>query len=479
MNPTTIRIPTCRRPAGRAIIAFILVATGDGASGEDPRPPDGFRAIFNGRDLAGWFGMDPHAAAKAQGEERDGVLSRQREEFGRHWRVEDGELVNDGTGPYATTEAEFGDVELLLEYRTVPKADSGIYLRGNPQVQIWDTTPDGGKTGEPRFAERGSGGLFNNAKGRPGQLPLAHADRPFGEWNAFRIRQIGDRTWVWLNDRLVVDGAVMENFWDPSRPLPPTGPIMLQTHGGEIRWRNLFIRELEPNESAALLAGIDPEPPGPPPGAPDPAETRTTEARNPAFKETFPDGRLSDGWRWIRGDPNSRRVRDGALEIRIEPGNMWGPSNDARNVLVRALPSAAPGTALILEATVENRPTHQYEQLDLVLYRDDSNMVKIGLELVDGQVSIVMGREENDRTRTIAIIPFDGDSATLRLRVDGQSVEGSFRPGPADEWTRAGQCAIPIAVNDVPLHLALQAYQGPPDDEHWGRISGIRIDAAP
>jgi len=79
------------------------------------------------------------------------------------------------------------------------------------------------------------------------------ADKPFGEWNTFRIRQIGARTWVWLNDKLVVDGAVMENYWDRTKPLPDTGPIMLQTHGGEIRWRNLFVRAIGAEEAREIL----------------------------------------------------------------------------------------------------------------------------------------------------------------------------------------------------------------------------------
>ena len=152
--------------------------------------------------------------------------------------------MNDGNGPYATTDEEFGDIEFLIEYKTVPKADSGIYLRGTPQVQIWDSSQTYDEKNPARRPHRGSGGLFNNSPDAPGRDPLVLADKPFGEWNQFRIRQIGDRTWVWLNDKLVVDGAVMENYWDRSQPLPAKGPIMLQTHGGEIRWRNLFVREI-------------------------------------------------------------------------------------------------------------------------------------------------------------------------------------------------------------------------------------------
>jgi hypothetical protein len=160
-------------------------------------------------------------------------------------------------GPYATTEAEFGDIELLLEYKTVPKADSGIYLRGTPQVQIWDWHQKFNPKNPNRKPHLGSGGLFNNTPGSPGRDPLVLADKPFGEWNHFRIRQVGARTWVWLNAKLVVDGAVMENYWDRSKPLPAKGPIMLQTHGAEIRWRNLFVREIGADEAKAILMSAD------------------------------------------------------------------------------------------------------------------------------------------------------------------------------------------------------------------------------
>ena len=229
-----------------ALITILLVQTAALRAAE-PTPPEGFRAIFNGTDLAGWHGLNPHSAANLTGEKREANLAQQRAEFPQHWRVENGELVNDGHGPYATTDEEFGDIEFLIEYKTVPKADSGIYLRGVPQVQIWDWNQVFDPKNPTRRPHLGSGGLFNNTPGKPGRDPLVLADKPFGEWNSFRIRQIGDRTWVWLNDKLVVDGCVMENYWDRSKPLPAKGPIMLQTHGGEIRWRNLFVREIKPD----------------------------------------------------------------------------------------------------------------------------------------------------------------------------------------------------------------------------------------
>ena len=215
-------------------------------------PPEGFEPLFNGRNLAGWYGDNPHQTRKA--EDRTTAIEASQVDFHKHWWVENGELVNDGKGPYATTDRDYGDIELLLEYKTVAKADSGIYLRGSPQVQIWDTTEAGGKW--DRNADKGSGGLFNNPKDAPGQTPLVHADKPFGEWNKVKIRQLGSRTWVWLNGSLVVEGAIMYGYYDKAKPLPARGPIHLQTHGGEIRWRNIFVREIGDEEAnASLRAG--------------------------------------------------------------------------------------------------------------------------------------------------------------------------------------------------------------------------------
>ncbi len=217
-------------------------------------PPAGFISLFNGVDLSGWHGDNPHETDKHK--DRQAALQAQVEPFAASWSVEDGVLVNTGEGPYATTEKVYGDYELLIDFKLVKGADSGIYLRGNPQVQIWDTTD------EKKFrfgADKGSGGLWNNPRQGPGRMPLVHADRPVGEWNRMRIRQLGSRTWVWLNDQLVVDGVIMANYFDRKAPLPARGPIHLQTHGGEMRWRNIFIREIPAEEANRLLAGIDNE----------------------------------------------------------------------------------------------------------------------------------------------------------------------------------------------------------------------------
>jgi len=186
------------------------------------------------------------------------------------------------------------------------------------------------------------------------------------------------------------------------------------------------------------------------------------------FHENFA-GELKEGWTWLREDKPDWRIRSGALEIRIAPGNMWGPANDARNVLVRNLPSSRP---IEISVTVSNNPTGQYEQVDLVWYYDDSHMVKLGFELVDGKRCIVMGREENDRTRTIAIIPIDATAIDLKLVADDVSIRGSFRAAESGEWSEAGRCDLP---GRGPSRLALQCYQGLPDQPHWARISNVRV----
>ncbi len=222
--------------------------------------PKGFQALFNGKDLSGWHGLNPHQVAKLKGEKREAKLEEMRNVFADHWRIEKGELVNDGHGPYATTDKAFGDFELLLEYKTVARADSGIYLRGTPQVQIWDHNQSYNPDKPTRRPHLGSGGLFNNTPDTLGRDPVILADKAFGRWNKLRIIQVGARTWVWLNNKAVVEGAVMENYWDRSQPLPARGPVMLQTHGGEIRWRNLFVRELPTSEAKAYAAARPPLP---------------------------------------------------------------------------------------------------------------------------------------------------------------------------------------------------------------------------
>jgi hypothetical protein len=125
---------------------------------------------------------------------------------------------------------------MWVEWLITRDGDSGIYLRGTPQVQIWDTSLV--KVG----AQVGSGGLYNNQK-NPSK-PLMVADNPVGEWNIFYIRMIGDKVTVELNGQRVTDEVVLENYWDRNRPIFPVGPIELQAHGTNLAFRNIFVREI-------------------------------------------------------------------------------------------------------------------------------------------------------------------------------------------------------------------------------------------
>jgi regulation of enolase protein 1 (concanavalin A-like superfamily) len=152
---------------------------------------------------------------------------------------------------------------------------------------------------------------------------------------------------------------------------------------------------------------------------------------------------------------------------------MWGPQNNARNVLVRIAPDTTQGE-IEVGASIENKPTNQYEQVDLVWYYDDSNMVKLGEELVDGRLSIVMGREENDKTRTVAIIPLSSTAVRLRLYVKGDRIRGEFRPAGAKEWQTAGECTLPAPPKGT-AKVSLQSYQGVEAVELWARVTEFQV----
>lgn len=188
------------------------------------------------------------------------------------------------------------------------------------------------------------------------------------------------------------------------------------------------------------------------------------------FRDDF-KGSLDKSWTWVREDSKGWRVTDRGLEILLQPGNMWGPANNARNVLVRNAPDSTQ-SELEVSVTVSNKPSGQYEQVDLVWYYDDGHMVKLGEELVDGKLSIVMGREENDKTRTIAIIPLGAFSVQLRLTVKGSRIRGHFRIAETDNWHEAGECDLP--VHGEPK-VSLQCYQGPGNGQHWAQLNGFQI----
>ena len=193
-----------------SLLAFVLVAASLGVDAKPLNtPPPGFVALFNGKDLANWK-TDEHDAPK-------------------HWSVIDGILHYDGKGDSLRSAKDYGDFELYVDWKIGTKGDSGIYLRSNPQVQIWDDPV-------------GSGGLYNNQK-NPSK-PTKVADKPVGEWNTFHIIMKGEKVTVYLNGELVTDNVTMENYTDRSKPIPAMGTIELQHHGNPLEFRNVYVKEL-------------------------------------------------------------------------------------------------------------------------------------------------------------------------------------------------------------------------------------------
>jgi hypothetical protein len=200
------------------------------------QPPKGFVALFNGKDLAGWKGLvgNPKTRAGMSLQDLAKAQVKADEQMRAHWQVVDGVLVFDGRGHSLCTAKDYGDFELLVDWKIETGGDSGLYLRGSPQVQIWD----------PAQRPEGSGGLFNNKK--VPSKPLKCADNPVGQWNKFRIIMTGEKVTVYLNDVLVVDNVVLENYWERDKPIYPVGQIELQSHNSPLYFSNIFIREIPP-----------------------------------------------------------------------------------------------------------------------------------------------------------------------------------------------------------------------------------------
>lgn len=213
---------------------------------------EGFVSIFNGKDLTGWKGLveNPIARSKMKPAELAKKQAIADVQMRKDWKVENGCLIFDGKGyDNICSVKEYGDFEMYVDWNldpAGPEADAGIYLRGTPQVQIWDIS----RTNVG--AQVGSGGLYNNTKNE--SKPLKVADNKLGEWNTFYIKMVGDRVTVKLNGELVVNNVILENFWDRSLPIFVKEQIELQAHGSKVYYRNIYIKELQSQEPFQLSA---------------------------------------------------------------------------------------------------------------------------------------------------------------------------------------------------------------------------------
>lgn len=202
---------------------------------------DGFVSMFNGKNLDGWQGMieggNPLKIEKLSEKERAQKQEEANKVMLENWSVKDGKIVFSGHGGNLVSAKTYKDFEMIVDWLITKKGDSGIYLRGTPQVQIWDTSRV--EVG----AQVGSGGLYNNNRDNV-RNPLKVADNPIDEWNTFHIKMIGENVTVYLNGELVVDNVRMDNYWNREIPIFEEGTIELQAHGNELAFRDVYVREI-------------------------------------------------------------------------------------------------------------------------------------------------------------------------------------------------------------------------------------------
>jgi len=248
----------------------------------------GFVSIFNGKDLTGWEGLVENPIARSKMSKRT-LAKKQRlanQQMNKDWFVKDGVIGFKGEGyNNICTIKDYADFEMIVDWKITNGGDSGIYLRGTPQVQIWDIA----RTNVG--AQVGSGGLYNNQKNE--RIPLVVADNPVNEWNTFRIKMIGERVTVYLNGVLVTNNIALENYWDRKLPIFVKEAIELQAHGEDLGFRNVYIREI--NSRDDLLSN---------------------EERKAGFKSLF-NGRDLDHW---IGNKTDYIVENNEIAVRPKQG---------------------------------------------------------------------------------------------------------------------------------------------------------------
>ncbi|MGH9372578.1 MAG: 3-keto-disaccharide hydrolase [Vicinamibacterales bacterium] len=220
---------------------------------------EGWTPLLNGKDLSGWKACE----ADAKNEWYTTRFVR-FERFLRPTQLNgrpapSGVMLNGPTGRTASlcTERAFGDVELYLEFMLAKGSNSGVYLQGLYEIQIFDswgsiesmTTSDAGAIYHRWIDNRGEGG----------SAPLANASRRPGEWQSYqvwfrapRFDGPGRKTEparflrVLFNGRLVQKNADAEG---PTRahlsiPEAAQNPLMIQGDHGPVAFRNIYVRPL-------------------------------------------------------------------------------------------------------------------------------------------------------------------------------------------------------------------------------------------
>jgi len=262
----------------------------------------GFISLFNGKDLSGWQGLvgNPISRSKMTPEQLATAQAKANESARQDWVVKDGLLIFTGHGDNLATVKKYRNFEMWVDWKITEKGDAGIYLRGSPQVQIWDTSR------REVGAQVGSGGLYNNTihPSKPTQV----ADNPIGSWNTFRIIMRGEKVTVFLNGKKVTDEVTLENYWNRQQAIFPEEQIELQAHGTYVAYRNIFLKEL-----------------------PDEEDLLDSREKAEGFYPLF-NGKDLTGW---TGNLNGYQAEDGMIVVHPEKssGNLYTENTYADFVL--------------------------------------------------------------------------------------------------------------------------------------------------
>jgi len=364
--------------------------------------------LFNGKNLDGWKLTNP---AQTNG-----------------WSVEDGVLYNKPIQrkgkPHVSygnlrTVQEFEDFNLKLQVNVPKGGNSGVYLRGIYEVQVSDAYGRG-------LDSHNMGGIYSRI------TPTVSAEKPAGQWQDLDITLLDRHVTVVLNGKTIIDnqpllGCTGGALWsDEFKP----GPIYLQGDHSAISYRNIVL--------TPIIKG-------------------RVSREGVIFEDRF-EGKLDKGWSWLREDPKKWRIKDGGLEICVQPG----VANNVKNALVRKAPDRSRGKFAI-EVTVTNNtvPTQQYEQAGITWYNNGSPGFKFVKELVSGTIMMIPSRK-----------PMPSKSVRLRLTVDGDDYIAQFQPDGKGEFQTAAAGKLPPQRDD---QVSIQCYNGPPDAEHWIRFDDFRI----
>ena len=353
-------------------------------------------------------------------------LTNSRQKSG--WSVEDGVLVNNPVQPEGgrhisygnlRTIDEFEDFNLKLEVNVPKGGNSGVYLRGIYEVQIANTRDRG-------LDSHNMGGIYSRI------APTVNAEKPTGQWQTMSITLLDRHATVELNGKVIIDnqpllGCTGGALW--SDELKP-GPIYLQGDHTAVNYRNIVLAPIIKQQAGQQTV---------------------------IFEDGF-ESKPAEGWTWLRENPQAWRMKDGALEIRVETG----AARTVKNALVRRAPDRSRGKyAIDVTVTNNTKPIQQYEQAGITWYNNGKPVFKLVKELVDGELMIIPGRK-----------PMASETVQLRLIVTADSFVAQFRPDARGEFHTAAEGKLPPPGDD---QVSIQCYNGPANAEHWIRFDDLRI----